>query len=77
MGFVWHFITTEPAPEMPFMLAERIEDPALTTLLSYGHGDVVFGDTANWRAGLDPWQLIEEQDRWYGRATGIQLQLAV
>lgn len=69
MGFVCHFLTTEAAPEMPFMLAERIEDPALPTLLSYGHGDVVFGDAANWRTGLDPWQLFEEQDRWYGRGS--------
>ena len=22
-----------------------------------------------WRAGLDPWQLTEEGDRWYGRGT--------
>lgn len=69
MGFICHFLTTDAAPDMPFMLAERIEDPALPTLLSYGHGDVVFGDATNWRAGLDPWQLIEEQGRWYGRGS--------
>lgn len=69
MGFTCHFLATAAAPGMPFLLAERIEDPALPTLLSYGHGDVVFGDAENWRAGLNPWQWVEEGDRWYGRGS--------
>ena len=39
----------------PFLVAERIEDPALVTVLSYGHGDVIRGQDASWQAGLNPW----------------------
>ncbi len=51
------------------MIATRIEDPALPTLLSYGHGDVVRGYDAQWQPGLSPWQVIERGERWYGRGT--------
>lgn len=53
----------------PFLIARRIEDPALPTLLSYGHGDVVSGQDAQWREGLAPWTLVAEGERWYGRGT--------
>jgi acetylornithine deacetylase/succinyl-diaminopimelate desuccinylase-like protein len=53
----------------PFLLAERIEDAALTTVLSYGHGDVIRGQEEQWRAGLDPWVLTREGDRLYGRGS--------
>jgi acetylornithine deacetylase/succinyl-diaminopimelate desuccinylase-like protein len=53
----------------PFMIASRIEDAALRTVLSYGHGDVIRGLDAQWRAGLSPWQLMQEGDRIYGRGT--------
>jgi acetylornithine deacetylase/succinyl-diaminopimelate desuccinylase-like protein len=39
MGFAWRLVDDEGSPA-PFLIAERIEDPALTTVLSYGHGDV-------------------------------------
>lgn len=51
----------------PFLVAERIEDPSLPTVLSYGHGDVIRGLDAQWDAGLSPWVLTERGDRWYGR----------
>ena len=38
-------------------------------MLTYGHGDVVLGYDAQWRAGLSPWTLTSEGDRWYGRGT--------
>jgi hypothetical protein len=38
-------------------------------VLTYGHGDTVRGLSDQWRAGLDPWALTEEGDRWYGRGT--------
>ena len=38
-------------------------------MLTYGHGDTVRGLEDQWRAGLDPWRLTEEGDRWYGRGT--------
>jgi acetylornithine deacetylase/succinyl-diaminopimelate desuccinylase-like protein len=51
----------------PFLLAERIEDPALPTVLGYGHGDVIRGLDAQWSEGLSPWRLTERDGRWYGR----------
>ncbi|MEO8145169.1 MAG: M20 family metallopeptidase [Betaproteobacteria bacterium] len=53
----------------PFLLAERIEDPAAVTVFSYGHGDVIRGQEKSWRAGLDPWVLKKDGDRLYGRGT--------
>lgn len=69
MGFTLTSLDNPKAPQRPMVLATRIEDPSLPTLLCYGHGDVVFGDDENWREGLNPWQLIEEGDRWYGRGS--------
>ncbi len=53
----------------PFLYAERIEDVALVTVLSYGHGDVIRGQEEQWRAGLDPWVLKREGERLYGRGS--------
>jgi acetylornithine deacetylase/succinyl-diaminopimelate desuccinylase-like protein len=53
----------------PFLIAERIEAAELPTVLLYGHGDVVRGQAAEWRDGLDPWLLTIEGDRWYGRGS--------
>ena len=38
----------------PLLTAERIEDPALPTVLLYGHGDVVRGDDGRWRMAVPP-----------------------
>ena len=51
----------------PFLVAARQEDPALPTVLGYGHGDVVRGLDDGWEPGLQPWRLTERGDRWYGR----------
>jgi acetylornithine deacetylase/succinyl-diaminopimelate desuccinylase-like protein len=53
----------------PILTAERMEDAARPTVLTYGHGDTVRGLHDQWRAGLDPWAMTEEGDRWYGRGT--------
>jgi len=53
----------------PFLIAERMEDSALPTVLSYGHGDVIRGQEGEWRAGLNPWVLTREGDRLYGRGS--------
>lgn len=59
-----------PVPDAgPIMVAERIEDVALPTILSYGHGDVIRAQTDQWRDGLHPFRLIDEGDRLYGRGT--------
>ena len=53
----------------PVLIAERVEDPSFTTVLTYGHGDVVRGYDDQWRQGLNPWILTREGDRWFGRGT--------
>ncbi len=53
----------------PFLLGTRIEDPALPTVLTYGHGDVIWGQDSEWRDGLTPFDLTEEGDRLYGRGS--------
>lgn len=66
-GFTIRIIDNPEDGKSPFLLAQRIEDPAYLTVLSYGHGDVVNGYDAQWRAGLSPWELKVEGNRWYGR----------
>jgi acetylornithine deacetylase/succinyl-diaminopimelate desuccinylase-like protein len=51
----------------PLLITSRDEDPALPTVLTYGHADVVVAEPERWRAGLDPWRVTVEGDRWYGR----------
>lgn len=53
----------------PFLVARRREADDLPTILVYGHADVVIAEPHRWRAGLDPWRVTVEQDRWYGRGT--------
>jgi acetylornithine deacetylase/succinyl-diaminopimelate desuccinylase-like protein len=53
----------------PILTAERIEDPARPTVLTYGHGDTVRGLEDQWTEGLAPWTLTERGDLWYGRGT--------
>jgi acetylornithine deacetylase/succinyl-diaminopimelate desuccinylase-like protein len=53
----------------PFLVATRHEGGDLVTVMSYGHGDVVLGYDEQWREGLDPWHIVVEGDRWYGRGT--------
>jgi acetylornithine deacetylase/succinyl-diaminopimelate desuccinylase-like protein len=69
MGFACRLIDNPAAGKGPFLYAERLEDPKLTTVLSYGHGDVIRGLEPQWRAGLNPWEVKQEGDRLYGRGT--------
>ncbi|MEM9519979.1 MAG: M20 family metallopeptidase [Actinomycetota bacterium] len=69
MGFDCR-VHPNPVPTAgPFLIARRDEDPALPTVMTYGHGDVVLGYDDQWRDGLDPWTLTVDGDRWYGRGT--------
>lgn len=68
-GYTTTIVPNPVAGGGPFLIAERIEDPALPTLLTYGHGDVVRGIAEQWRDGLDPWTVTVEGERWYGRGT--------
>ncbi|MEM9146228.1 MAG: M20 family metallopeptidase [Pseudomonadota bacterium] len=53
----------------PVLLATRIEDPALPTVLGYGHGDVIRGLADRWSKGAGPWQTARDGLRLYGRGT--------
>jgi acetylornithine deacetylase/succinyl-diaminopimelate desuccinylase-like protein len=66
MGFSCETLLHQKA-RAPFLFAERIENPALPTVFSYGHGDVIRGLEPEWQTGLSPWTLTESADRWYGR----------
>lgn len=67
MGFSCQVLENPVNPRLPFLFAQRIEGDDLPTLLTYGHGDTVLAMTGRWRDGLEPWKLIKEGDRWYGR----------
>ena len=69
LGFSCQILENPMEGGWPMLVAERIEDPALPTILTYGHGDVVLGLSEQWRDGLDPWSLTREGDRLYGRGT--------
>ena len=69
LGFKCRVLPNPLGEGGPFLLAERMEDPLLVTVFSYGHGDVIRGQNASWRQGLDPWMLKREGDRLYGRGT--------
>lgn len=66
LGFTTRLLE-HPGARAPFLLAERIEDPALPTVLGYGHGDVIAGLEGRWAEGRDPWTITETEERWYGR----------
>ncbi|MGF9563388.1 M20 family metallopeptidase [Neorhizobium sp. JUb45] len=53
----------------PLLVGSRIEDPALKTVLIYGHGDVCNPQEGFWREGLSPFDIVVEGDRIYGRGT--------
>ena len=67
IGFTVEVCENPVADGGPLLVAERIEDANLPTVLSYGHGDVIRGLEGQWRAGLSPWELKQEGGRYYGR----------
>jgi len=69
MGFTVALLENPAAGGGPFLVAARIEDPALPTMLSYGHADVIRGLEGQWRTGLSPWELQREGQRYYGRGS--------
>jgi acetylornithine deacetylase/succinyl-diaminopimelate desuccinylase-like protein len=69
MGFEGRVLDNPEPGRGPVLVATRVEDPALPTVLIYGHGDVVRGLAPQWSNGRDPWAVTVEGDRWYGRGT--------
>ncbi|MBI36074.1 MAG: hypothetical protein CL568_00640 [Alphaproteobacteria bacterium] len=63
-------ISDNPNPKAgPLLIAERIENKDLPTILIYGHSDVVVGQEDEWDRGLDPWNLTIKEDKIFGRGT--------
>ena len=69
MDFDCEIVAGARPGDPPFLLAQRLEPDAAFTVLTYAHGDVVRGQDAQWREGLNPWSLVIEGNRWYGRGT--------
>ena len=69
MGFTSKVYDNPIEGQGPVLLATRIEDPKLPTVLGYGHGDVVRGMEDQWTKGKGPWVAVREGDRIYGRGT--------
>jgi len=69
LGFACEVWKNPVATAPPMLYARRIEDPARPTLLTYGHGDVVHGQDAQWSAGRSPWSIDVDGARWYGRGS--------
>jgi acetylornithine deacetylase/succinyl-diaminopimelate desuccinylase-like protein len=69
LGFSSRILDNPGKGGPPFLVAERIEDPALLTVLVYGHGDTIRGLDDLWRDGLSPWSITVEGERIYGRGT--------
>ena len=67
IGFDTVVLDNPEAGRGPVLVASRIEDTKLPTVLVYGHGDVVRGEPQRWRAGLDPWSVTVEGDKVFGR----------
>ena len=69
MGFTCRKYDNPIEGQGPVLLAIRIEDEALPTVLGYGHGDVVRGMEGQWTRGAGPWVTARDGDRLYGRGT--------
>ena len=69
MGFSCRIVPNPAGEYGPFLVAQRIEDAKLPTVLSYAHGDVIRGQEGEWGAGLEPWKLSRDGERIYGRGT--------
>ncbi len=69
LGFTSTIHANPVQPYGPLLIGRRVEDPALPTVLMYGHGDVIRGQDASWTRGQGPWSLAAEGDRLYGRGT--------
>ncbi|MEQ9813502.1 MAG: M20/M25/M40 family metallo-hydrolase [Azospirillaceae bacterium] len=69
LGCAVREVANPEAPGSPVLIGARDEDPALPTVLCYGHADVVPGMEGAWSDGRDPWRMTRVGERWYGRGT--------
>ena len=69
LGFTTRIYDNPLPGQGPVLLATRIEDAKLPTVLGYGHGDVIRGLEDQWTKGKGPWVTARDGDRLYGRGT--------
>ena len=69
IGFSCQVFDNPVAGAGPVLLASRIEDASLRTVLGYGHGDVIRGLDDQWTKGAGPWKTARDGERLYGRGT--------
>jgi acetylornithine deacetylase/succinyl-diaminopimelate desuccinylase-like protein len=69
MGFACEIFENPVKGCGPVLLATRMEEGAKTTVLGYGHGDVIRGLEDQWTKGAGPWQTARDGERLYGRGT--------
>lgn len=69
MGFDWKILENKTVARLPFLVAQRIENPSRPTVLTYGHGDTVRGMEGKWAKNRSPWKLLQEDQKLYGRGT--------
>ncbi|TDK52382.1 M20 family metallopeptidase [Antarcticimicrobium luteum] len=69
LGFTCELFDNPVPGGGPFLVGERHEGDGLPTVLTYGHGDVIRAQHGMWREGLEPFKLVEEGDRLYGRGS--------
>lgn len=67
LGFQTKLVPNPAGVDAPVLLAVRHEGDDLPTVVTYGHGDVVRGYDDQWKEGLEPWKIVVDGDRWYGR----------
>jgi len=69
LGFATRIYDNPLPGQGPVLLATRIENARLPTVLGYGHGDVIRGLDDQWTKGKGPWTTARDGDRLYGRGT--------
>jgi acetylornithine deacetylase/succinyl-diaminopimelate desuccinylase-like protein len=69
LGFTTRIYDNPLPGQGPVLLATRIENATLPTVLGYGHGDVIRGQEEQWTKGKGPWVTARDGDRVYGRGT--------
>ncbi|ANF57852.1 M20 family metallopeptidase [Halotalea alkalilenta] len=67
MGFTCRILPNPKLERVPVMFAERIEDSSQPTILTYGHGDVLWGMAGDWKEDRSPWEATLADERIYGR----------
>src|SRR5262249_60892796 len=69
LGFATQIYANPVPGQGPVLLATRLEDASLPTVIGYGHGDVIRGLEDQWTKGRGPWGMARDGQRLYGRGT--------